>query len=327
MTKGSGMKHGPFRPGFAALAGVFATGVIFAGVLLGVVGQSLASKEDEESPASRRRYMMPSISLAEYVASGTDSIRIWVEDNAARVGDRGAVFEGVRDLIAQHDRFKDEVTRIYPRNQLEWMLITDAVADTLINELYPVLEAYQKAHPKEELGSGRQAVELGILTGIRVPPSRMLGFIAVILAQRTYALADSIFAYGGVEDIAGVQDGVLRNIRDWGSEYMQVHSDPMSVFQCRLVQQDWIIARLEDRCGNSGGGTWQLGQQWMAIVDTDSTVTPPVHRFAHEIHLKAVKCEGDDRVLWIDLPNFHEVQMELHRRSLELQEERRSGTR
>lgn len=320
-------RQGLARAGYTAFARLCVVAALCAGVLAGAVALAWDSREDSEARAARVRYMLPSVSLAEFMEAGTDSVMIWAGKHAANAGNRAVLFEGVRELVAQHDRFMDRVSPIYPRNQLEWMLITDAVADTLVRNLFPILEAYQKAHPREELGLGRQAFELEILHGLTAPPSRMLGFLVLTMARFAYTRADSLFATGVLMDHAGVQDGLLRNLRDWSSEFMQVHSDPISVYESRMVQQDWIIARLEDRCGNSGGGTWMLGEQYMAVVDRDTTVTPHVEMFAHEIHLKAVKCEGDDRVLWIDLPNFREVQLEVYRRSLEEQENRGAGTR
>jgi hypothetical protein len=264
----------------------------------------------------RTTYLMPSVSLKEYVRQGSDSVRIWAAAVRPADTDRSRLYQGIAAALSQHTRFAERVSGTYPRNQPEWLLITDAVSDTLTDAVTPLVEAYEKAHPEEILTDGRQQLELALMR-IAGPPPRMLGFHVVMLSNFIYSKADSLLSAGKTTDVAGVEDGVLRSIGDWCELYQQVHADPISVFESRTNQEDWIIARMEDNCGNKGGGTWQLVQQWMAVVDRDSSVTPPVDLYAHEIHLKPVKCPGDTVVFFVDLPNYHQVQLEVSKKQAE----------
>jgi hypothetical protein len=261
-------------------------------------------------------YLMPSVSLKEYVRQGADSVHVWQRATRPVAADRAQLFLAIESLLRQHGRFAERVSTTYPRNQCEWLLITDAVSDTLTEALAPLLHSYHRAHPDEILSQGRQMLELALMR-IAGPPPRMLGFHVVLLGNFLCSKADSLLSAQATTDTAGLQDGVLRTLEDYCQLYEQVHADPISVFESRENEEDWIIARMEDNCGNKGSGTWQIAQQWMAVVDRDSTVTPPVDLYAHEIHLKPVKCPGDTLVIYIDLPNYHDVQLEVAKKSAE----------
>ena len=155
------------------------------------------------------------------------------------------------------------------------------------------------------------------LMRIQGAPPRTLGFHVVMLANYVFGKADSLLATGTTQDRVGLQDGVLRYLADWCDLYNQAHADPVAVFQSRLTQEDWLIVRLEDNCGHAGSGVWKLQEQWMAVVDQDTTVTPRTQIWAHEIHLKAAKCVDDTRVIYVDLPNYDAVTTELSKRRKE----------
>jgi hypothetical protein len=82
-----------------------------------------------------------------------------------------------------------------------------------------------------------------------------------------------------------------------------------------MTQENWIFARLKDRCGNSGDDLWTKGATWMARVGIDSTKTPPEERMAHEYHISSKKCPGDERVVYLDLLFFREAAKELYNSS------------
>lgn len=260
------------------------------------------------------RVMMPSVTLWLYMAAGADSVHVWLDRHRETATDRSALFASLRGLLDLQRRFEDNLAeRSYPRDQVEWLLITDAVADTLTVAAGSLLRQYAEAHPEEILTDGRIALEMR-MAEITGPPSKLLGFHFVRLSDYAYSRADSILRDPGFRDRTGLEDGVLRYMSDWVSLYRQGHDGPIGVFECRLIQEDWIIARLEDKCGNKGSGTWQLGEQWMAQIP-DSSTTPVMTRFAHEYKLMATKCPGDVRVIYIDLPNYREVQEEVQRRA------------
>jgi hypothetical protein len=135
----------------------------------------------------------------------------------------------------------------------------------------------------------------------------MLGFHTIMLADYAMAKTDSLITHKVTDDLHGLADGVLRSARDWCELWRQVHHDALSTYESRLNQEDWIVARLEDNCGNR---QWRITQQYMAIVGTDSTKTPPEDRYAHEFHLAADGCD-DKRVIHIELPNFNAMQRQV----------------
>jgi hypothetical protein len=253
--------------------------------------------------AQQTTYIMPRVLPEQFVQQGAAAIRAWKKEALAVAGDRMQVYASVRQALRDHSTFQGRVAEIYPKEQLEWLLITDEVADSLTQALIPVLDRYQETHPEEVLTTGRQLLELELMK-IVGPPTRMLGFHVILLADYAASAADSILARPGVDDAAGVADGVLRNIRDWGALYGQFHGDVVAMHESRLSQEDWIVARLKDNCGNS---RWRVKQQYMALVGIDSTKTPPADRFAHELHLEADGCD-DNRVVVIELPHFRGMQ-------------------
>lgn len=275
----------------------------------GVIGGGVV----QEHVADVRR-MLPTQSLWIYVDAGADSIHQWEGKHQNTTG-RGALFAAVREALQAQNRLEERLSPSFPRNDVEWLLITDAVADTLTETVAPLLERYTRTNPEEILTAGRVALEVE-MAKISGPPSRLLGFHFTRLANFVYSRADSLLGNGIVTDRFGLEDGILRYMADWCNLYAQGHENPIEVFESRIIQEDWIIARLKDNCGNSGSGTWQLMEQWMAQIP-DSSTTPVTYRFAHEYKLQGVKCENDVRVIYIDLPNYREVQTEVDRRSKE----------
>lgn len=296
-------RRGPVRvPGWVAL-GLF-VGCLGIGTV--VSGQSGGgSADDAASKQGLKRYMMPSVTLQEFVDRGTRTCHSWKGRTLPLVGDRAKLFEAFRELLTAYDAFQSEVGKVYPENQLEWLLVTDSVADTLADVLHDVLVEYRKRNEDEILTVGRQKFEKKMME-IVGPPKRVLGFHVVLLADHAFEQADLLLAQPSLDDRAGVYDGVLRHALDWVGLWEQVHDNPLTIYESRLAQEDWILVRIEDECGNTG--KWRIAEQYMAMIGIDSTVTPAVERFAHEFHLVGTECE-DERVFYIDLPNFTEMQM------------------
>jgi hypothetical protein len=262
------------------------------------------------------KYRMPKVLPAQFTSFAGDSIRAWARSAAPQARDRAALFTSIQNLFRMNVRFADRVAKIYPRNQLEWLVITDRGDDSLAVRLGSVLDAYSKAYPEEVLTAGRIAFE-GRVARIVGPPDRMLGFHFVMLANYALAQADTLLTVGQVADVAGVQDGALRSMQDWVQLYRQVHNDVLSRHASHLNEEDWILVRLQDNCGNQGADVWAMKEMYVAKVGVDSTKTPPEEQFGHEYTIASRKCPGDDRVVYLDMPLFQEVQKELYRRSKE----------
>lgn len=275
---------------------------------LSILGSLAAAAEGVQMEKPGKVGLLPTISLQRYIDMGTDSLDAWAKASRASAGDRAALFRNVRHALEFQARYAEKIgTTTYPKEQLEWLLITDAVADTFVTRLEPLVQAYEKAVPNELLTEGRQAFEL-VLGQIPGAPARMLGFHVVMLARWAYTQTDSLNLRSGVQDQAGMQDAVLRYLREWSHLYGVVHADPIKVYESRISQEDWIISRIRNNCGTT---KWALREQFMASI-MDSSTTPPTERFAHEFHINAVGCD-DQRVIYVDLPNFHEVQLEVYR--------------
>jgi hypothetical protein len=257
---------------------------------------------------------MPAILPRQFTSFVGDSLPAWVRSTRPKVRDRSTLLTAVRDLLRMNTRFGDRVEKVYQRNQIEWLILTDRAADSLVVGLGQVLSAYAKAFPEEILTSGRVAFEEQ-LARIAGPPTRMLGFHVAMLAGYALTQSDSLLASGSVADIAGVQDGALRGLQDWVQLYDQAHTDAMARHQSQMTEENWILFRLKDKCGNSGADTWTLGETFIARVGADSTKTPPEDKMAHEYHLSAKKCPGDERVVYLDMLHYQEAAKEIYRRS------------
>lgn len=250
--------------------------------------------------------VMPRVLPHEFTKQGGDMAREWQAEATPLAKDRIKLFRKFAEGLIEFAQFKTRVAEIYPVDQLEWLLITDEVADSMVSNWIPVLDRYQENNRDEVLSKGRQLFELEMME-ITGPPSRMLGFHTIMLADYAVAKTDSLLTDKVTDDVHGLADGVLRSARDWCELWQQVHNDALSTYESRLNQEDWIVARLEDNCGNR---QWRITEQYMAIVGTDSTKTPPEDRFAHEFHLSADGCE-DKRVIKIELPNFNAMQKQV----------------
>jgi hypothetical protein len=262
------------------------------------------------------KYRMPKVLPNQFTSFAGDSIRVWVQSAVPKARSRAALFTAIQSLFRMNTRFADRVMKIYPRNQLEWLVITDRAADSLAVGLRPVLDAYGKAYPEEVLTAGRIALEER-MARIVGPPSRMLGFHVAMLADHALAQADTLLTFGRVADVAGVQDGVLRSLQDWVQLYHQVHGDLMARHQSHLNAEDWILVRLEDNCGNKGADVWKMKEMYVAMVGVDSTRTPPEEQYAHEYTIVSKKCPDDQRVVYFDMPLLQDVQKEIFRRTNE----------
>ncbi len=290
-------------------------------------GRTPAARAQEgETAPSRKTYRMPAVAPGQFLKGAADSTRAILRPAQARPGDRQTVFRGIRAALDQQDRLAERVAAVYPRNQMEWIVITDFAADTLATQLGPILSKYSEANPQEILTEGRQLLELEQMSMPSLP-DRMLGFHISMLARFLYARHDSILAAGRTADRAGLEDGVLRSLQDWVRSFDQAHADVVEKHTSHLKHEDWVMIRLEDNCGNKGSDVWQIKNMYMAKVGVDSSSTPPLEMYAHEYHVESVKCAGDNRVVYFDLPLLQYTLMEAHRRAqqkdLELQEETR----
>lgn len=305
----------------APRAGVGGQRLVILLAALTLVGGSLlpaSAETGDTSPGGQvttlPRFQMPRVLPTQFSSLASDSLRIWERSAMTKAGNRGAFFTAVQGLFRMNTRFSDRVAKVYPRNQMEWIMITDRAADSLAVGLGPVLKAYTKANPEEVLTTGRIAFEQR-MARIVGPPGRMLGFHVVMLADHALAQADTLLARGLVNDVAGVQDGVLRSLQDWVELYAQVHGDVIARHESHLNAEDWILVRLEDNCGNKGSNVWTIGEMYVAKVGVDSTRTPPEEQFAHEYTITSQKCPGDQRVVYFDMPLFQDVQKEIYRRT------------
>jgi hypothetical protein len=292
--------------------------LVFLGALVLVLGTSapaFALPGDAGSGSqvtSPPEYRMPKVLPNQFTSFAGDSIRAWARSAVPKARDRVALFAAVHDLFRMNTRFADRVTTIYPRNQIEWLVITDRAADSLAVRLGPVLDAYGKAYPEEVLTGGRIAFEER-MAQIVGPPGRMLGFHVAMLADHALAEADTLLTAGRTADVAGVQDGVLRSLQDWVQLYRQVHGDVIARHVSHLKAEDWILVRLQDNCGNKGGDVWKMKEMYVARVGIDSTLTPPEEQYAHEYTIVSKKCPDDQRVLYLDMPLFQAAQKEAFR--------------
>jgi hypothetical protein len=306
--------------GLLGRPGVLAAAVLplLAGLLLaGAAGASDLTAPARRSPALDQLHMArPMTTFHPEIKAGADSLHLWSSGAAKAASDRHELYQAIRRGLRQCSAYGTRMAATYPPGGISWLLMTDAVADTFTTLASPLLQAYAKAHPDELLTDGRQKLEL-ILSRILGPPPRLLGFHFVRMAGFVYGKADSLAGSGATQDIAGLEDGVLRTLKEWAGLYDQVHSDPIAILQSRTNQEDYIIGRLVDRCGNSGAGVWRLLEQWTAAVGQDSSKTPPEDRMAHEYHLLGLKCPEDTLVIYIDLPNYQEVQEEVMRKQKE----------
>jgi len=260
------------------------------------------------------RFKMPRVTLEQFTSQSRDSVDAWVRRNRGAERSRDGLFEAIRSLLAQQNRFELRVAEVYPKNQFEWLMITDTAADTLVARVSPILRGYRRLNPEELLGPGRQALEAR-MAQIVGPPSALMGFHFLRLSNFIYAAADSL-AGGPSTDVAGLRDGALRFMMDWAHLWDEAHADPIQVYGTRISQQDWIVARLEDRCGNSGRDTWNIKEQYMA-VELDTTVVPIEQHFFHELILEAAKCPDDVRDILVSLPMFRDFENEVARRQKE----------
>lgn len=278
---------------------------VAAGVL-SALAFFLTSDFSSAQEGRRKIGVMPRVLPQEFVQEGSNFAKQWQAEATPLATDRIQLFRKFAEGLIEFTEFKARVADIYPVDQLEWLLITDEVADSLVANWIPVLDLYQENHRDEVLSKGRQLFELEMMS-ITGPPTRMLGFHTVMLADYAMTKSDSLITNKVTDDLHGLADGVLRSARDWCELWYQVHDDPLAIYESRLNQEDWIVARLEDNCGNR---QWRITDQYMAFLGTDSTKTPPEDRFAHEFHLSAQGCD-DKRVIKIELPNFNAMQRQV----------------
>lgn len=256
---------------------------------------------------SHRVGVMPRVTPDQFVEKGVALVEAWRPEGFAAAKNRAAMVQAVENLFQRYFAFTDEVAEIYPAEGLEWLLITDEVCDSIAVALIGPLDAYEAAHPQEVLTQGRQAFELELMK-IVGPPARMLGFHVVRLGSFHAEKVRALHVPEVTDDYDGLADGFLRHLRDWCHDYEEVHDTQLDIYQSRISQQDWIISRLRDECGNVG--KWKIKNQYMAMFRADSTKTPPEDLFAHEFHLVGTRCE-EERIILIDLPNFLEMQEEV----------------
>ncbi|MEZ4649209.1 MAG: hypothetical protein R3E97_10600 [Candidatus Eisenbacteria bacterium] len=275
-----------------------------AGIVLFGLGAS--PNADAQAPP-KKTFVMPRVTPNEFVSKGVQMAHQWEMDARGKSRDRIALYESVVDLFSRYAAFTDEVAEIYPKEGLEWLLITDEVCDSIATALIDPLESYQNAHPDEVLTQGRQLFELELMKIVGAP-ARVLGFHVVRLGSFSAEKVAELNVAETTTDLDGLADGFLRHLRDWCFEYEQVHDTELNTYRSRLNQQDWVIVRLKDECGNTG--KWKIKNQYMALIGVDSTKTPPEDVYAHEFELVGTKCD-ETRTIRIDLPNFLAMQREV----------------
>ncbi len=161
--------------------------------------------------------------------------------------------QNIRSLVDWvHEYGAATVAPRYSLGSAEGLLITDGIADTLATRLYAVLGDYVADHPEENLGRGRQALEVA-LASIPLPPGRFLGFHFAHLANLYGAQTDTVLSVAPASEHAGVHEGYLRRLWDLAQLYHQVHKTNAEKYFCRIAQEDWLIQRMIcEECGHRG---------------------------------------------------------------------------
>lgn len=246
----------------------------------------------------------------ELLSTARDSVDARIATLNQYLHDRGALARGIGDLLFWELEFQNgPASQWRDPNTVGWLILTDDLSDTISARLHPLLKAYAETNPEEILTEGRQAFELANIKLVP-PPTRMLGFHITRMGRLTSSRADSLINFYGVEDVAGVYDGFLRLMWDWLQQYQQFHRDVVQVHMSRVVQEDWVIARLKPSCPE--GLRYRVEGQYMAL-------TRDTGLYKHRFILKSDEC-GDSLTIEVPLPHFKQYMEEVQRLSVEEQE-------
>ncbi len=188
--------------------------------------------------------------------------------------DARALFFNTHELLAWVLQYAEKtVGERYPLEGPEGLLVTDGIADTLATRLCPVLHDYVGKVPDEELGPGRQAMELAA-ANIPVPPGRFLGFHFQHMASLYAEQADTILKVAPVEYHSGVYDGFLRRLWDLAQLYDQFHKSSAEKYFSTITQEDWIAQRM--RCTKCQHRGFRFKDQRMGLREDTTGVCKEV---------------------------------------------------
>ena len=104
---------------------------VAAGVL-SVLACSLITGSSNGQETRRKMGIMPKVLPHEFVQEGTNLAKQWQTEAAPLATDRVQLFRKFAEGLIEFTEFKARVASIYPVDQLEWLLITDEVADSLV---------------------------------------------------------------------------------------------------------------------------------------------------------------------------------------------------
>jgi len=236
-----------------------------------------------------------------------------------------ALFLSIRDLIHWvTDHNQNTVGTRYPLEGPEGLLVTDGIADTLATRLVPVLRTYVTRVTQEDLGPGRQALEVAV-ANIPVPPGRFLGFHFQHMAFLYTAQVDTIISVAPPAYLPGVYDGYLRRLWDLAQLYEQVHKTAAEKYFSRVTQEDWIVQRM--RCTQCGQRGFRFQDQRMGLRE-DTTGTCPEILISTDNSREGIRAKFDCRAyghvfdavcshcsttvhFTVPLPFYREVQLEV----------------
>ncbi len=203
-----------------------------------------------------------------------------------------ALFLSIRDLIYWVTNYDQEtVGARYPLDGPEGLLVTDGIADTLATRLVPVIRDYVSRVTQEDLGPGRQALEVAV-ANIPVPPGRFLGFHFQHMAFLYTAQVDTIVSVAPAAYLDGVYDGYLRRLWDLAQLYEQVHKTAAEKYFSRITQEDWIVQRM--RCTKCDHRGLRFKDQRMGLRE-DTTGTCPEVLISTDNSKEGIKAKFDCR--------------------------------
>ncbi len=232
-----------------------------------------------------------------------------------KAADGSVVSELIDTLVQKWDTYGEYMDREHgdfpnmSRGRPYWLITTDEAADTLVDRVGPVIEAYIEAHPEEKVGQIRAEWELAVQK-IGVPNNRVFGFQIVELARRGREVRERLEG-DYPSQLAEVHDAYLRFLWDLIQFYRQLHATWYDRHSSNVAKEDWIVYRMASNCEDPN---WNLLLSFTAIgVDTSNT-DPMNDKFMHRLVLVDPACpETVDFV--VPLRHYRLMEKELNERS------------
>lgn len=180
------------------------------------------------------------------------------------VKDRATALDALAELTSVRQDMFNELVSTRVMTTLENIRMADAVDDSLVTYLTPLLERYVEKVPKRITHPGAEKFSEG-LRELGFVQQTATGFLVHLEMQQILLVLADFQSTRSEAEVEAAEDAFLRHMTELCQLHRAEHETLEDLHACNLVNMEWTIGRIESE---SGADDFVLGSQFFADRDT-----------------------------------------------------------